>query len=157
MIRKVFIMTYSSDPIDPNDPDEERVIITEEPTEVRDTVVEESVVARRDPAILITRLIWLVLGFIEAFIALRIILRLLGADPANAFASLIYNVSALFVWPFVGLIQDPAFNGSTFEVTSIIAMFVYLLAAWGLVELVWVLTRPAGERYRVRERRIRRR
>jgi hypothetical protein len=150
-------MTFPNDPIDPIDPDEERVIVTEDAGGVRETVVEQRVVARNSAAILLTRLIWLVLGFVQAVIAIRVVLRLIGADPANAFASFIYNLSALFVWPFVGLIQDPAFNGSALEVTSIIAMFVYLLAAWGLVELIWLITRPTGQRYRVRERRTRRR
>jgi YggT family protein len=147
-------MTIPNDPIDP---DEERIIITEEAGGVRETVVEEHVVDRNAPMVLFTRLIWLILGFVEAIIGLRIVLRLLAADPANPFASFIYNLSALFVWPFVGLIEDPAFNGSALEVTSIIAMFVYLLVAWGLVELIWLLTRPTGQTYRTRDRRIRRR
>jgi hypothetical protein len=154
------IMTYPEDPIDPIDPiepDEERVIISEGPEGVRETVVEERVVPRNSTAILLTRLIWLILGFVQSVIAIRIILRLIAADPANPFANFIYNLSALFVWPFVGLIADPAFNGAVLEVTSIIAMFVYLLLAWGLVELIWLVTRPAGQSYRVRERRSRRR
>jgi YggT family protein len=144
-------------PNDPIDPDEERIIITEESGGVRETVVEEHVVDRNAPMVLFTRLIWLILGFVQAIIGLRIVLRLLAADPANPFASFIYNLSAFFVWPFVGLIEDPAFNGSALEVTSIIAMFVYLLVAWGLVELIWLITRPTGQTYRTRNRRIRRR
>jgi hypothetical protein len=147
-------MTY---PIDPVDPDEERVIISEEPDGVRETVVEQRVVSRSAPAILLTRLIWLILGFIEVVIGLRIVLRLIGANPAVPFSSFVYNLSAYFVWPFLGLIQDPAFNGAVLEITSIIAMFVYLLAAWGLVELIWLIIRPTGQSYRVRDRRRRRR
>lgn len=150
-------MAYPGDPIDPIDPDAERIVITEEAPGLSQTVVEERVAPRNSTAIMLTRLIWLIMGFIQAVIAIRIVLRLIGADPANAFASLIYNLSALFVWPFVGLINDPSWNGAALEITSIIAMFVYLLAAWGLVELVWLLTRAPGESYRVRERRIRRR
>jgi YggT family protein len=147
-------MTIPNDPIDP---DEERIIITEEAGGVRETVVEEHVVNRNAPIILLTRLIWLILGFVQAVIGLRVVLRLLAADPANPFASFIYNLSAYFVWPFVGMIEDPAFNGSALEVTSIIAMFIYLLVAWGLVELIWLITRPSGQTYRTRNRHIRRR
>jgi len=146
-------MTYPTDPVEQVD---EQVEISEEPLEIKETVVQEQVLARKSSGAMLARLVWLVMGFIQSVIAIRIILKLIAANPANAFVNLIYSLSEIFVLPFASIIQNPAFNDVVLEVTSMIAVIVYLLVAYGLVELVWLLTRPAGEKYRVRERRVRR-
>ena len=93
----------------------------------------------------LTELIWLMFGLLEALIGLRVILRLIAANPANPFARLVYDASYIFVWPFVGLTRTPSANGAVLELSSLIAMFVYALVAWALVQLVWiVLDRPRG-------------
>jgi hypothetical protein len=91
----------------------------------------------------LTQLVWLLFGLLEALIALRVVLKLIGANPANTFAALIYNASALFLWPFFGLTGTPAANGMVLEIPSIIAMIVYALVAWAIARVVWlVLYRP---------------
>jgi hypothetical protein len=92
-----------------------------------------------------TQLIWLVLGLLEAAIALRVVFKLIGVNAANAFASLVYSVTSLFVAPFASLTGAPAAGGMVLEISSIIAMLVYLLIAWGLERIVYVLFyRPRG-------------
>jgi hypothetical protein len=92
-----------------------------------------------------TQLIWLLLGLLEAAIALRIIFKLVGVNAANAFATLLYNVTGFFLAPFASLAKAPAAGGSVLEVSSIIAMVVYLLIAWALERIVYVLFyRPRG-------------
>lgn len=92
-----------------------------------------------------TQLIWLLLGLLEAAIALRIIFKLVGVNAANAFATLLYNVTGFFLAPFASLAGAPAAGGSVLEVSSIIAMVVYLLIAWALERIVYVLFyRPRG-------------
>jgi hypothetical protein len=91
----------------------------------------------------LTQLVWLLFGLLEALIALRVGLKLIGANPGNPFAALVYNLSAVFLWPFFGLTGTPAANGMVLEVPSIIAMFVYALVAWAIASLVWlILYRP---------------
>jgi hypothetical protein len=91
----------------------------------------------------LTQLVWLLFGLLEALIALRVFLKLIAANPANPFASLVYNLSALFLWPFFGLTGTPAANGMVLEIPSIIAMVVYAIAAWAIAYVVWlVLYRP---------------
>ncbi|MCL4473931.1 MAG: YggT family protein [Actinobacteria bacterium] len=92
-------------------------------------------------------IIWLVFGIIEAFIGVRVILKLVAANPDNAFASFIYRVSHVFLSPFFGLVGEPATDGSVFEITSIIAMIVYLLIAWGITRLVYLLMMPTNVRH----------
>src|SRR6266581_62220 len=86
-----------------------------------------------------TQLIWLLFGILEALIGLRVVLRLIAANPGNPFAELVYGLSYVFVWPFLGLTRTPSANGSVLEISSLIAMFVYALIGWVLVQLVWIL------------------
>ena len=79
-----------------------------------------------------TQLIWLGLGLLEALIALRIGLKLIGANPDSLFATFIYNFSDIFLFPFAGLIGTPVVGTMVFELSSIIAMCVYALLAWAL-------------------------
>src|SRR5579883_2428734 len=46
-----------------------------------------------------TQLVWLIIGFIDGLIAIRILLRLIGANPDTGFAQFIYGFSDLFVGP----------------------------------------------------------
>jgi len=92
-----------------------------------------------------TQLIWLLLGILEALIALRVVFKLIGVNAANSFASLIYNVTEIFVAPFASLIGAPAAGGMVLEISSILAMFIYLLIGWFLAKIVNVLFyRPRG-------------
>ena len=93
----------------------------------------------------LTQLVWLLFGVLEALIGLRVILKLIAANPNSPFAALVYNLSSLFVWPFSGLTRTPAAEGMVLDIPSIIAMFVYALVAWAIVRLIWiVLDRPVN-------------
>lgn len=87
----------------------------------------------------LTQLIWLMLGLLEAVIALRVVFKLIGVNAASPFAALIYSVSAPFVAPFESLIGAPSAGGMVLEITSVIAMLVYLLIGWGIERIVNVL------------------
>ncbi len=92
-----------------------------------------------------TQLIWLFLGIIEAIIALRFIFRLIGVYAENNFASFIYGLSNIFVAPFLSLTGAPASGNMVFEFSSLLAMGVYLLIAWGIERIVYVIFyRPRG-------------
>jgi uncharacterized protein YggT (Ycf19 family) len=92
-----------------------------------------------------TQIIWLLLGILEALIALRVVFKLIGVNAANPFATLLYNVTNIFVAPFASLTGAPAAGGMVLEISSIIAMIVYLLIAWGLARILYVLFyRPRG-------------
>ena len=92
-----------------------------------------------------TQVIWLLLVLLEALIALRVVFKLIGVNSANLFATLLYNVTHLFVAPFASLTSAPSAGGMVLEISSIIAMIVYLLIAWALERIVYVLFyRPRG-------------
>jgi hypothetical protein len=92
----------------------------------------------------INRIIWFLFAVLEVIIGLRVILKLLGADPLNAFASFIYDIAYPFLVPFFGIVGEPTTSGgSVLEVSSIIAMVVYLLIAWGITRLLTLILTPA--------------
>ncbi|MBF8285799.1 MAG: hypothetical protein HW378_4714 [Anaerolineales bacterium] len=86
-----------------------------------------------------TYMIWLLVVMLEGLIALRIGLKLIGANADNPFAALIYGFTNLFLFPFVGLIGTPTAGGMVLEISSVIAMVVYALAGWAFERLVWVI------------------
>jgi len=92
-----------------------------------------------------TQMIWLLLSLLEAVIALRFVFKLIGVNPANSFATLLYNVTDFFVAPFASLTGAPSAGGMVLEISSILAMIVYLLVFWALERIVYVLFyRPRG-------------
>ncbi len=112
--------------------------------EVR-TTEHESGRQQRVATIKATQIIWLLLGLLEAAIALRVVFKLIAVNAANPFAKLLYGLTHLFVGPFTSLVRNPASSGMVLEITSIIAMLVYLLIAWGIERIVNVaFYRPRG-------------
>ena len=92
-----------------------------------------------------TQLVWLLFGILEALIALRIGLKLIGANPASPIAEFIYGFTSLFLAPFAGLTATPSAGGMVLEISSVIAMLVYALIAWALARIIWVsFYRPRG-------------
>ena len=93
------------------------------------------------PADRTVRIIYLVFGVIESLIAIRVILELLAANPSAGFTSLIYNVTQPFVALFQGVFPDAQSKGSVLEVSSLLAILVYALLAFGLASLVRIIGR----------------
>lgn len=81
---------------------------------------------------MIASIIYILGGFVEALVGLRFLLRLVGANSANAIVSFIYNWSTPFVAPFSGIFgQDAtvvhgvgAVTASVFDWTALIAFIV---------------------------------
>lgn len=81
--------------------------------------------------------VYYILGLLEAILAFRFVLSLLGANRDNAFAQFIYSISAPFVAPFFGLFgYEFEYGVSRFEIETLVAMAVYALVAWGIAQLL---------------------
>lgn len=92
-----------------------------------------------------TQIIWLLVGILEALLALRFVFKLIGVNAGNAFAAMLYGFTGIFVAPFATLIGTPATDGMALEIFTIIAMLIYLLIAWGIAKAIEVLFyRPRG-------------
>lgn len=85
------------------------------------------------------QIIWLIIGILEGLFGIRLVLKLIGANPEAGFSQLIYGVTAVFLVPFSNLTQNPSAGTSVLEVTTLIAMLVYALFAWGVVRVMYVI------------------
>ncbi len=93
----------------------------------------------------VTQLIWLLFGILEALIALRIGLKLIGANPESPIVALIYGFTYLFLFPFEGMTGTPSAGAMVLELSSFFAMGIYALIAWAVERTVWVIFyRPRG-------------
>ena len=92
-----------------------------------------------------TQVVWLLLSILEALLALRFVLKLIGANPASPFAAALYGFTNLFLFPFAGLTGTPAAGGMVLEFSTLIAMLVYGLIAWAIERIIFVIFyRPRG-------------
>jgi YGGT family len=92
-----------------------------------------------------TQLIWLLFGILVALIALRIGLKLIGANPGSPIVALIYGFTYLFLFPFEGMIASPTAGNMVLELSSMFAILIYGLIAWAVERTVWLIFyRPRG-------------
>lgn len=96
----------------------------------KERVVESAPTTQNVLVSRITQLVWLFVAVIVGLLAFRLVLALIGANPASGFVNFIYTITNPLVWPFVGIVGTPNFGGgSVLDVASIFAMVVYPLAA----------------------------
>ena len=83
-------------------------------------------------------LMWL-FGLIEGLIAIRFILKAVGANAASSFATLVYGVTGPLVGPFIGVLAAPAIGPSVIELPALLAILIYFLISLLLTRLVRIL------------------
>ena len=81
------------------------------------------------------QIVYYILGVLEALLAFRFLLKLLAANPAAGFTDFIYTLSYPFVAPFLSVFRITRVQGSVFEWTTLLAMLVYALIAYGIIKL----------------------
>jgi len=120
--------------------DEASGTVREESTMVNETggapVREASVVKSSTPARRAMEVIYLLFGIIDAILLIRLVLKLLGANPHAGFAQFIYGLTDFFLAPFKGLLPTIVSGQSVLELSLIFAILIYSLIAVGLVRLV---------------------
>ncbi len=92
------------------------------------------------PASLSVWLVNLVIGFIEAAFALRIILLLLAANPSSPFVAWVYDTTQRLLGPFAGAL--PVFSigrGAVIELSVILAMIAYSVLGWLIIRLLDII------------------
>lgn len=83
-----------------------------------------------------TQIVWYILYVLEVVLAFRFVLKLMAANPQAGFSSFIYAVTWPFTAPFLAVFQKTTVFGSIFEWTTLLAMLVYWLIAFGIVRLL---------------------
>lgn len=87
------------------------------------------------------QIVYLVFGIIEALILIRILLKLLAANPDAGFSSFMYGITEPFVAFFEGVFPTPASRGSVLELSSVLAIIVYALLAYIIVRVIRIVSR----------------
>lgn len=82
-----------------------------------------------------TQIVWYLVGLVEALLAFRFVLKLLGANTGAGFTDFIYTISKPLTTPFTSVFGTSQLEGSLFEWTTLLAMLVYLLVGWGITKL----------------------
>jgi len=89
-------------------------------------------------------LVYFFFGALEIFLAFRLILKLLGASSFSAFVGLVYGITGIFIIPFEGIFRRGFTQGlettSILEPSTLVAIIVYAVLAWGIVKLLRVLS-----------------
>lgn len=85
-----------------------------------------------------------IFGVIEIILGLRLIFKLLGANPENAFVNGIYGSTQFFVNIFDSIFSKASASGpattGTFEPGTLIAMIIVALIAWVVMRLLTART-----------------
>jgi len=118
-------------------PDGEQVVHSEHVSVPSDATRRAAGVARAK------QVLYFIFGAIEALLAIRFILLLLGANETSAFVRLVYGLSHPFVLPFQGIFGEPALGASVLEWSSLVGIAVYALIAYGLSRLIELIYAPA--------------
>lgn len=87
--------------------------------------------------IVLSRFIYFLFAVITVIILLRIIFLLSGSEQNNFFVETIYTLSTVFIAPFFLIFAyNPTYGAPVFELSSVVALFVYILVGWGLGFLI---------------------
>jgi uncharacterized membrane protein len=114
-------------------------VVTEQPGYAATEQVTRDVAAEgRLKFLQIDRIMYTLLGILEILLGLRFVLKLIAANPDSGFTVFIYGVTGIFMAPFNAIVGTPAYKGSSFEFTTLIAMAVYALLFWILVRLIQI-------------------
>jgi len=127
---------------------EDKTTVTREVSDTGNVAAEHQTVRRSSTVsglVIAQRIVWFFVGLIVVFLALRILLLLLAANQGSAFVDFVYAVGGMFATPFFGIFSyTPAYGQSILEISSLVAIIIYVLVGWGITKLL-TLTRPQEE------------
>ena len=106
----------------------------------RSTVASGTVVSAYDPRI--ERVIWFIVALLDAMIAIRFFMKLLGASYSADFVRFMYGITAPLVGPFRGIFPASGSGSYVLEPESLIAIAIYLLIGWAVVALIRIIGTP---------------
>lgn len=119
----------------------ETVTASDDSNVVKSTPVEDKVTSTQTTG----RVVYYIFGILEVLLAFRLIFKLAGASQGSAFVNFVYRITRIFILPFEGIFRRGVAQGvettSILEPSTIVALIVYILLAWGIVKLVQVLSR----------------
>ena len=85
-------------------------------------------------------LLWFLM-VLETVLALRFLLKLIGADPNNLFAGFLYALTSIPLLPFQGIVNSPSIHppNQSFEFSTLIAIAIYWMIFYALRRFIRLL------------------
>ncbi len=103
----------------------------------------EVIIKTQEESFTARRVVYYILGILEVLFAFRLVFKLLGANPNSGFVSFIYSITQVFLVPFNAIFRSATTQGieakAVLEPSTIIAMIVYAVIAWGIVKLLIIM------------------
>lgn len=94
---------------------------------------------------LVVRILEFVFGIVSAFLALRFVLKLFGANASNGFVQWVYEMSGVLLDPFRGIFPAHTYaSTSVLEFSTLFALLAYGIAYLLIVALINAIT-PAAD------------
>jgi hypothetical protein len=110
------------------------------------TVVQENVTASTDSGEFLLRkvndIVWLFIGLIMLLLVVRIIFLLLGANNTGI-VSTIYQISGVFIAPFVGIFQSPSYGSSFFDMAAVVGLVFYAILGFVITSVLSLFSKRA--------------
>jgi hypothetical protein len=89
--------------------------------------------------------VYFIFGVLEILLAFRLLLKLTGASISSSFVGFIYALTGIFILPFEGIFRRGYAPGietkAIFEPSTLVAIVVYAVLAWGIVKLIRIFSR----------------
>lgn len=133
----------STPPTPPSPPSPQVQTVTQVPGEsasqvqeriIKDEQVKEVKSIRRSYKI--ENAVGVLFGAVEASLALRLVFKLFGAAPTNAFINFLYQFTGVFASPFEGIFgTNPMFGSFELDLASIIGMIIFAIIGFGALRL----------------------
>ncbi len=80
------------------------------------------------------------MAVLEVTLAIRFLLKLIGADPLNMFAGFLYTLTSIILVPFSSIVRSPSLHvNQAFEWSTLIGMAIYALTFWAVRRFLRIL------------------
>jgi YGGT family len=81
------------------------------------------------------------IAVLEVTLAIRFVLKLIGADPNNLFAGFLYALTDIILFPFSTIVPPSSIHRpyQAFEWSTLIAMAIYALLFWAIGRFLRIL------------------
>ena len=80
-------------------------------------------------------IMWAMLGILELLLGLRLVIKLIAVDPGSGLSIFVNGITEVIIAPFGTILGMPAFEGSVFEMSILVAMGVYALLFWIIISV----------------------
>jgi uncharacterized protein YggT (Ycf19 family) len=81
-----------------------------------------------------------IIGLVEVMLGMRLVLKLIGANPQSSFVSWVYETTQPLLNPLTPLFPAPTVQGQiVLEFTTLFALFIYAFVGYVLTELLVAL------------------